>query len=202
MVCRFIDRGSNSLPSMHQTSEQLTLTLTPTSTTTTILTPTPTTILTPILTLTSTTTTLTPTTAATATVTVTGHTTVLNTIPNTEIKTNTDTEIEIADQHYHQHRRSSATTELKEQKTNLNKDTFTTKSLKNEDSDFLKRNSEFEKQKKLKIDKIVNDFNRLEKDVENKTNLIRFFEQRFGDFAEMMKVLKNNLNFVWIYFIL
>ena len=175
MVCRFIERGSNSLPSMHQTSEQLTPTPIPTATATatatTILTSTPT-----------------PIPTATATVTVTGHTTVLNTIPNTETKTNT--EIEVTDQHYHQHRRGSATTELKEQKTNLNNDTFTTKFLKNEDSDFLKRNSEFEKQKKLKIDKIVNDFNRLEKDVENKTNLIRFFEQRFGDFAEMMKVLK------------
>ena len=162
MVCRFIERGSNSLPSM-----QLTPILTPT--------PTPT---------------IAATATATATVTVTGHTPVLNTIPKTEIETNTDTKIEITDQHYHQHGRSSATTELKEQKTNLNNDTFTTKSLKNDDSDFLKRNSEFEKQKKLKIDKIVNDFNRIEKDVENKTNLIRFFEQRFGDFAEMMKVLK------------
>ena len=159
MVCRFIERGSNSLLSM-----QLTPILTPTPTTTTAI------------------------ATATATVTVTGHTTLLNTIPKTETKTNT--EIEVTDQHYHQHGRSSATTELKEQKTNLNNDTSITKSLKNEDSDFLKRNSEFEKQKKLKIDKIVDDFNRLEKDVENKTNLIRFFEQRFGDFAEMMKVLK------------
>ena len=98
-------------------------------------------------------------------------------------------ENELADQHEHLHELSRTTnaTNLKLE-TNSIHDIFTAKSIKTEDSDFLKTNSESVKLKRLKIDKILNDFNCLEKNIENKTNLIHFFEQRFGDFAEMMKV--------------
>ena len=108
-----------------------------------------------------------------------GHIAIVNTIYQNEL----------TNQHEHLHG-LSRTTNASNQKleTNSINDIFTEKSIKTEDSDFLKTNSESVKLKRLKIDKILDEFNCLEKNIANKTNLIHFFEQRFGDFAEMMKV--------------
>ena len=94
------------------------------------------------------------------------------------------------DHNFYKAKREEITNEVKDETVKINE-------IKNDNilqSNFYKKSLELEKLKSLKLEKDLKDFNFLQKVVENKTNLIEFFEQRFGDFAEMMKVVIINMS--------
>ena len=94
------------------------------------------------------------------------------------------------DHNYYEAKREEIASEIKDETGMINE-------IKNDNilqSNFYKKSLELEKLKSLKLEKDLKDFNFLQKVVQNKINLIEFFEQRFGDFAEMMKVVIINMS--------